>query len=377
MVRCSRPLAANEQKSLDKLYTANQGRGMLPLFPHLSPDPPMYGREHLPGFSDPFLMELMHSRPVQRLKGIGFLGAIDYVRSPSGYHPHRRRHTRFAHSLGVARLALLYAERRPLPFHDGRVIAAAALLHDIGHGPLSHTLEPVFAGRYGFTHHQVGEDILYGRAPFDNEIITIMTKYGIELDEVVAMINGAHTGPSAYLFSAPINLDTVEGICRSRAFVAKSETPLDPRQLIAELAGSQYRFPVKRMDEFWKLKNEIYSLVIHHPWCLLFDGLAQAFLEHHIDEFTPEDFFKTEEQLRQKKPELFHIFSWAKTSRRRALYRISDFCPRMLEYKVKAPQRDFFIDKNVDVIVPDDLSKRYTQKRRTRTVTVRELLGED
>ncbi|WP_339796470.1 HD domain-containing protein [uncultured Hyphomonas sp.] len=342
----------------------------LPLFPELPPCPPAFTHEMYGRFEDPFLDELAYSGPVQRLRHIGFLGAIDYMRAPNGLDPHRRRHNRYDHSVGVAQLALLYADIRGLRRREARVLAAAGLLHDIGHGPLSHTLEPVFRDAFGLTHHRSGDDILYGRSPFGDEIMEIMRAYQIDLDEVAAMIEGRHNGEHSYLFSGPINLDTIEGISRSRAFSMKSGRPIHPRRLVAAMAAADGGLPVKLMDGFWKLKDEVYNLVIHHPWGLIFDGLAQAYMAFYIDNFHADDFLKTEDQLKHKAPELFHIFAWAKTSRKRAYRRVSDMVPAVLDYEIKAPKRTFSVNQDVVVLSPEDLSRRYTQTKAHQKVSI-------
>lgn len=366
----------NVLKSQEREDTQATGWEALPLFPDLSPCAPLFTREDGPEFSDPFLAELAMCTPVQRLRGIGFLGAIDYVKSPNGPQSYRRRHSRFDHSVGVAELALLYTRLCGAGWKETRVLAAAGLLHDIGHGPLSHTLEPVFHDAFGLTHHQSGLNILYGRSPLGNEISTIMSAYQVDLDEVTAMIAGKHAGPYSHLFAGPINLDTMEGICRSRAFMVKSHRPIDPRQLVTSMARSRDTFPIKAMDDFWTLKGQVYNLVIHHPWCLIFDGLAQAYMNYCIDKFGPNDFIKTEEQLRYQQPELFHIFAWAKTSKRRTYHRVSELFPKVLDYEVRAPQRVFSINKDVVVGCATDLQRRYTQETEYRAVTIGALLAE-
>jgi HD superfamily phosphohydrolase len=93
---------------------------------------------------DPLFAELVATPAFQRLKSIRFLGGIDYllVRVPNGAN-RNIRYTRYQHSLGVARLALLYGNQRGLSFSERRILYVAALLHDVGHAPLSHSLEPV------------------------------------------------------------------------------------------------------------------------------------------------------------------------------------------------------------------------------------------
>src|SRR4029077_8514718 len=79
-----------------------------------------------PPVDDEFLRELIASRPVQRLRRIGFLRAIDYLMHGNGSAPHRRRHNRFDHSVNVALLALRYAVQRDLDPQETRRIPAAA-----------------------------------------------------------------------------------------------------------------------------------------------------------------------------------------------------------------------------------------------------------
>ena len=93
------------------------------------------------------LVRLIDTREVQRLRRIRALGLASLA-FPGG------EHSRFAHAVGSAHVMQRYLERvrslaDELPEHD-RIDAhweaiglAAALLHDLGHGPLSHTFENV------------------------------------------------------------------------------------------------------------------------------------------------------------------------------------------------------------------------------------------
>lgn len=346
----------------------------LPLFPHLPPCPSVLMNADANFFADPFLTELALSKPLQRLRDIGFLGALDYIKVSNGSDAHRRRHNRFDHSLGVAELALLYADIRGLTRRETRVLAAAGLLHDIGHGPLSHTLEPIFKSSFGVSHHEAGLSIMYGETLLGREIPAIMAAYGIDLDEVLAMIEGKHEGEHSFLFSGPINLDTIEGISRSRMFAAKATRPFNPKRLVAMIAASD-EWPAKAADDFWYLKDEVYNLIIHHPDGLLYDGLAQAYMSHGIDRFRPGWFQFTEERLRDREPTLFHIFAWARSSKRRAYRRICELSPKIFEFEVKAPMRKFNVIEKVSVRGPMDLLARYTQSKSSRGVTIAQLVG--
>jgi HD superfamily phosphohydrolase len=86
-------------------------------------------------------IDLIDLAPFQRLRRIRQLG-------PAFLTFHGAESSRFTHSLGVlhlARLALRHLERLHPQLDEQRVrLYAAALLHDVGHGPLSHSGEEMF-----------------------------------------------------------------------------------------------------------------------------------------------------------------------------------------------------------------------------------------
>ncbi|KIG14169.1 Deoxyguanosinetriphosphate triphosphohydrolase [Enhygromyxa salina] len=102
------------------------------------------------------LVRLIDTREVQRLRRIRALGLASLA-FPGG------EHSRFAHAVGSAHVMQRYLERvrslaDELPSHDRidpwweAIALAAALLHDLGHGPLSHTFEQVVPKAHARTH---------------------------------------------------------------------------------------------------------------------------------------------------------------------------------------------------------------------------------
>jgi HD superfamily phosphohydrolase len=96
---------------------------------------------------DRLLLDLIDSREVQRLRRIKQLGLAELVFPGAN-------HSRFAHSLGVLHTARLFLDQlqrsvgRPYPVEQRAFVLAAALLHDIGHGPFSHPFEQVTGKRH-------------------------------------------------------------------------------------------------------------------------------------------------------------------------------------------------------------------------------------
>jgi len=108
----------------------------------------------IPEFFEP----IIDSLPVQRLRRIRQLAGTEYVYPGA-------THTRFEHSLGVMHLAGRWCdilndnarhggEQQPLDEDEKKSIMAAALLHDIGHGPFSHVFEKLYEDQ-----HKNHEDI--------------------------------------------------------------------------------------------------------------------------------------------------------------------------------------------------------------------------
>ena len=336
----------------------------LPLFPSLGEFQTVLSRADK--FDDPFLNELILTAPVQRLKDIGFLGAIDYVVVGNGRQNHRRRHNRFDHSLGVAQLASVYAGIRNLSLDESRLLSAAGLLHDIGHGPLSHTLEPVFKANFSIGHHAAGNDLLRS----SKELKSVCAAYNVDLDAVAEMIEGESENAHGFLFGSPINLDTIEGITRSRVFVTSHHAPLPTRRIV-ELIAEAPSWPTDLLDQFWELKHFVYENFIHNRLGLIYDGLAQAYMVKHLDWFDKRDFSKNESQLRAKIPELFHLFAVGARSLVQLRSRLD---VEMLDFVVKSPKRNFCVKSEFEINSPNDLSKRYVQSKTMRSTTLGALL---
>ena len=103
-------------------------------------------------------LALLNTHPFQRLERIQQLGFASRVWPGA-------RHTRFEHSLGVlflARKALSHLRTRygdaVVPLDSARTVAAAALLHDVGHYPFSHAIEEL--GDPVRPHEVVGRDLI-------------------------------------------------------------------------------------------------------------------------------------------------------------------------------------------------------------------------
>lgn len=119
---------------------------------------PVHGYIHI---EDKVIFDILQSNEFQRMRRIKQLGPISYV-FPGATH------TRFEHNLGVYELTRRicnifsknYPSREPTDglWDDSNrlLVECAGLLHDIGHGPYSHTFEHLF----GTNHEKIGQQII-------------------------------------------------------------------------------------------------------------------------------------------------------------------------------------------------------------------------
>jgi uncharacterized protein len=91
---------------------------------------------------DRLLLKLINAKEFQRLRRIKQLGVSNFVFPGAD-------HTRFAHCIGVMNTAKMFLNRletvlgKAVPEDQRTAVLAAALLHDVGHGPFSHAFEKI------------------------------------------------------------------------------------------------------------------------------------------------------------------------------------------------------------------------------------------
>ncbi|MHA2059639.1 MAG: HD domain-containing protein [Candidatus Ranarchaeia archaeon] len=130
----------------------------------------------------PLEEELLDTRGIQRLHNIRQLAGA-YLTYPGADH------TRFGHSLGTKHLAGLYAQRLVNQQNADpeyvELTRIAGLLHDIGHGPFSHTFEHILH-RYRKTTHEDMTTWLIKTS----EIGDTLTKHGIDKNQMASLAVG-------------------------------------------------------------------------------------------------------------------------------------------------------------------------------------------
>lgn len=320
--------------------------------PYFSEQPEALDHQDLELFLD-----LLATRAVQRLKAVSFLGSIDYslVPSPNGALQNAR-HTRYHHSVGVASLATVFAEQKGLLARDRQHGLAAALLHDLGHAPLSHSLEPVFRRNFGMDHHSATENIIRGSTHLSQDVLAVFRKHKIDAERVLGIINGGENDLFLGVFGGPINLDTIEGIMRTYTYISGHKSGPSPADIVRATVRRQSDGDQRLVDEFWLRKDIAYRLVINSPGGVLADAVSQFFMSKYIRNFCPADFYRGERALREKVPGLVSFL-------RERYFEYRAF--ELLDICIEFTDRAYFIDEGIDFFGRNDMA-RYAHKRQKR-----------
>ena len=178
-------------------------------------------RDPVHGFvrADPLEAALINSRPVQRLRFIHQLG-FTFLVIPGA------EHSRFGHVIGAMHLAgrvydaLCTKSEGMLPggaaAPERRLTRVAALLHDLGHAPFSHSAEDLFEG--GIDHEEMTRRLL--GSP---EIEEIFARHGDGLGtaDVRRLLQGGGTATErllAKIVSGELDVDKMDYLLRDSLF---------------------------------------------------------------------------------------------------------------------------------------------------------------
>ena len=317
--------------------------------------------------ADRFLLELVYTQAFQRLRGIRFLGAIDYCRipSPNGKQG-SKRYTRFEHSLGVLQLAQLYCSKRELNPLERRLACAAALLHDIGHPPLSHSMEAVFKEFFGIDHHSASEDIICGRVNIGEEVFEVLRRYSVNVEKLVAIISGQGKFFERF-FGGPINFDTIEGILRCKNYTSRAPVTSNPEKVTMAAIERVGVNDQEIVDGFWRTKDLVYKSIVNSVDGVVADFSCKLFLRNNINKVDSTSYFLTERQLFRKLPYLRQLLISGS---------LRKYIEDHADSSIAFVSRHYFVNEDADFFSRDD-DDRYRQQRKHCSLNVKDDGSED
>ena len=164
--------------------------------------------------------ELIDTPAVQRLRHVKQLGTVRLV-YPSA------NHTRFEHSLGVYHLASRALDHLGIAGKRAERIEAAAMLHDVGHGPFSHNLESLTHRRTGKYHDDVEELLANGA------VGEVLRDRDLDPDRIAGIVAGE--GPYAGLVSGELDVDRMDYLVRDAYHTGVPYGTIDTERFVREL----------------------------------------------------------------------------------------------------------------------------------------------
>lgn len=179
---------------------------------------PVYGFITIP---HDLIFELIEHRYFQRLRRIKQLGMTDMVYPGA-------THTRFHHALGALHLMVqavevLRSKDVAITPDEELGVYVAILLHDIGHGPLSHALEH----RIINVHHEE-LSLLFMQA--------LNKEFGGQLDTAIAIFCDKYPKPFLHqLVSGQLDMDRMDYLSRDSYFTGVSEGVIGHERIIKML----------------------------------------------------------------------------------------------------------------------------------------------
>lgn len=222
-------------------------------------------------FRDPIFTEILDTPEMQRLRRISQLGGAHWAFPGAN-------HNRLAHSIGTYHMVSLFLEvlgnQSKISLADQRVVLLAALLHDVGHGPYSHTFE-----RLGnWSHEWYSEQIIEN--PQGN-IAKILKKYHIEPKIIVNMIRGEHPNKKLNLLvSSQLDGDRLDYLVRDSIGTGVEYASVDNKWIVrnAKVRGNQIVYPQKvvpAIESYLLGRHQMYQQIYHHKVAINFDALFQ------------------------------------------------------------------------------------------------------
>ncbi|BAU26416.1 hypothetical protein DFP93_11430 [Aneurinibacillus soli] len=211
---------------------------------------------------DTLIWNLINAREFQRLRRIRQLGT-SYVTF------HGAEHSRFNHSLGVyeiMRRILSNFSRRSnfvITEEERLLCLSAALLHDIGHGPFSHSFEKVFHT----DHEEWTQRILTG----NTQVNAVLRRVSDDFPEKVAQMIGK-TYPNKLLvslISSQIDADRMDYLLRDSYYTGTSYGSFDLERVLRVLKPYEDKVVIKHtgmhaVEDYIAARYQMYWQVYFH-----------------------------------------------------------------------------------------------------------------
>ena len=208
------------------------------------------------------IMQLIDSSPFQRLRRIRQLG-------PASLTFHGAESSRFTHSLGVfeiSRKALNCLLNLNPDLQKFRLLLySAALLHDLGHGPFSHTSEGIF----NLNHEQWSANLIENHPEISDPLEKFNSGYSIEIANLIRGKDSPNKAIKA-LISSQLDCDRLDYLIRDSYSTGTNYGVLDLDRIIKALTlspdGDLAIHPkgLPAVEHYLVTRNLMYKSVYNH-----------------------------------------------------------------------------------------------------------------
>jgi len=253
---------------------------------------------------DGFFVDLVETPEVQRLSNIKQLGLAHLV-FPGAHH------TRLEHSLGAFHMATMLSESLPLEVEEKTSLMCAALLHDIGHGPFSHTLESILRDSLNVDHVDLTKKLILGTYSIFqddeqhflssihcNTVTEILEKHHIDTALITQIISGT-VKEKTYLgqmLNSVIDVDQLDYLLRDSHYTGVAYGMIDSQRFFQTIRIHDNRLAIHRkgvgsVENVLMARALMYSSVYFHKTVRIGELMLSKAIEmiHDID---PLPYFK-------------------------------------------------------------------------------------
>jgi len=201
-------------------------------------------------------------------------------------------HTRLEHSLGTYWVAGRLAERLGLAEPAHRLVTTGALLHDLGHGPFSHTLDGPMREVLGVAHERLSRARIEGVDPTGavdgGEVPAVLERHGLRPREVADLVDppGRAGGASVLgeVLHGPIDADRIDYLQRDAHYTGVAHGAIDAVRLLDTVRTVRGRLAFAEkgrsaVEGFLVGRALMYSTVYYHRTVRAAEMMAQAAFE--------------------------------------------------------------------------------------------------
>ena len=225
--------------------------------------------------TDMLIWQLIETPEFQRLRRIKQLGGTHIVYPTA-------EHSRFSHSLGVyfiARRMIDVLNKQGTKFSeaDRMLILCAALLHDVGHGPFSHSFESVL----GIDHEDFTRRILLEETQINHLLESYASGFSKKVSDVIEKTYPDQLIVS--LISSEIDADRLDYLLRDSYFTGTPYGEIDLERILRTMRVENGKVVFKSsgmhaLEDYLFSRYQMYWQVYLHDCSLSFNALIESLL---------------------------------------------------------------------------------------------------